>query len=533
MRQFSSYGPIDPARHYHAPRESLIQHGLTALVGEKPEQGGHYLTVWGPRQTGKTGIMHQILWQIQGDERFHGVKVELQTVGHDFVETIQYITERIGQTLKKALPAPETVTQFEQLFIPSHLDKPLILILDEFDNLSDAVISQIVQAFRNIYIARQRQVSRPSQTRDYLLHGLALVGVRAVLGVENQQGSPFNVQQSMHIPNLTQAEVAAMFAWYQQESGQAIDAPVVRRIFYETQGQPGLTCWLGELIANAQTATQSADEANTPFTTAQFEQVYDRALYLLPNNNILNIVSKAKVKPYKPVVLNLFRTDEKVPFRYDDPLINYLYLNGVVDYEQNEGYHLKFPCPFVQRRLFNYFAADLFPEVGQLYDPFEDLSNTITPTSLNIEHLLRRYGLYLEANRDWLLKDVPRRADLRIYEAVYHFNLYMYLVSFLKNKKGRVYPEFPTGNGKIDLIITHHGKTYGIEVKSFTDKFGYDEALEQAAKYGKKLGLAEITLAFFVEMIDESNRQKYETPYQSPNAQVVVQPIFVVIGSRY
>lgn len=47
---------------------------------------------------------------------------------------------------------------------------------------------------------------------------------------------------------------------------------------------------------------------------------------------------------------------------------------------------------------------------------------------LELKNLLRRYETYWRQNRTWLLRDVPRRAsDLRVYEAVYHFNLYMYL----------------------------------------------------------------------------------------------------------
>ena len=42
------------------------------------------------------------------------------------------------------------------------------------------------------------------RTTLYLLHGLALVGVRAVLGIDSDRGSPFNVQRSLHVPNLDQ-----------------------------------------------------------------------------------------------------------------------------------------------------------------------------------------------------------------------------------------------------------------------------------------------------------------------------------------
>ncbi len=523
MRQFSSYGPINPASHYHAPREGLIQQGLTQLIGENLNEGGHYITVWGPRQTGKTWVMRQVLWRLRTDARFDIVKVNLQIVGQNFEDTIDYIAKSIAEDLKQEIPSPKNLTEFEKLFSPQLLKKPLILILDEFDSLSEEVIGLIVQAFRNIYIRRNEKEI------FYLLHSVALIGVRAVLGVENPKGSPFNVQRSMHIPNLTADEVTGMFTWYQEETGQPLEADVVARIFYETQGQPGLVSWFGELLTEPEKYNKNP---NKPITMAEFDRMYEAALSLLPYNNIQNIISKAKQEPYKGLILEMFKTTEKIDFTYDDPLTNFLYLNGVVTYEQNEGYYLKFPCPFVQRRLFNYFSHELFHEVGQLHDLFDDLSDTITETSLHIGNLLQRYGVYLAENRDWLLKDVPRRVDLRIYEAVYHFNLYMYLVKFLKNKKGYVYPEFPTGNGKIDLIINYAGQMYGIEVKSFADKFGYNEGLIQAAKYGKKLGLTEITLGLFVEAVDEANRKKYEVAYHDATTGVTVKPVFVVIGSR-
>ncbi len=105
-----------------------------------------------------------------------------------------------------------------------------------------------------------------------------------------------------------------------------------------------------------------------------FEKVYGAALHILPNNNILNLISKARQEPYKHVVLELFRTDKKLSFSYDDLLLNFLYMNGVISWEEDEieigKYYAKFPSPFVQRRLFNAFARDMFPDIGRLHDPF-------------------------------------------------------------------------------------------------------------------------------------------------------------------
>ncbi|MCP4702502.1 MAG: hypothetical protein GY862_37435, partial [Gammaproteobacteria bacterium] len=349
----------------------------------------------------------------------------------------------------------------------------------------------------------------------------------SVLGIENKSGSPFNVQRSLHIPNLTFDEMKGMFQWYEKESGQKVEQDVLDRLFYEINGQPGLTCWFGELLT--ETYNQAAD---LPITMVYFEGVYADAISLLPNNNILNIISKAKQESYKLFVLELFQTKEKIKFTYDDPVVNFLYMNGAVSVEKvgpGENY-VKFPCPYIQKRLFNYFARELFQQMTGLYDPFEDLSDTITDDSINIPQLLLRYEQYLQANRERVLKKAPRREDLRVYEAVFHFHLYLYLVSFFRDYDVQIQPEFPTGNGSIDLLIHYAEQLFGLELKSFANKRQYRKALIQAAKYGKQLGVREIWLVLFIETVDEKNRLLFETDYADSETGVIVHPVFVQTG---
>ena len=78
MRRFVSYGPINTKLHYYAPRVELINRAYNHLVGENPGEGGHYITVWAPRQTGKTWVMRQILLKLQQDPRFHTVNKYFQ-----------------------------------------------------------------------------------------------------------------------------------------------------------------------------------------------------------------------------------------------------------------------------------------------------------------------------------------------------------------------------------------------------------------------------------------------------------------------
>lgn len=528
MRKFSSYGPIIATQHYHVPRTALIDFAEQQLLGDVFDDGGHYITVWAPRQRGKSWTMQQVLWRLMKNERVDVLKLNLEHLKTltEIEPIVMDIARDIIASLELDIDPPQSLKAFYRVFENSTLRKPLILIMDEFDALHPDAISGMAGVFRNIYNLR-RDSPLPSAEKPYLLHGLALIGVRAVLGVENVTGSPFNVQRSVHIPNLTYAEVDSMFHWYERESSQTVHQEVIDRIFYETQGQPGLTSWLGELLT--ETYNESTEQ---PITMAQFDYMYLRALDLLPNNNIINIISKAKVEPYKSTLLKLFETDALLRFAHDDPHTSYLYMNGVVDMTATASkLYLKFPCPFVQKRLFNYFARELFSNVGRLYDPFDDLSDTITDTAINVPNLLRRYEAYLAKNRSWLLKNAPRRKDdLRIYEAVYHFNFYMYLSQFLDRRREEVWPEFPTGNGKIDLMIRYKGKQYGLEVKSFGDAYQYREALGQAAKYAHSLGLSEIWLVLFVEAVDEANRQKYEVTYTDGQTGVQVHPQFVQLG---
>ncbi len=525
MRRFSSYGPVDKDLHFHVPRESLVQRACDELMGEDPAKGGHYITVWAPRQSGKTWIMREVLWNLRADVRFNAVKINLDElkVENDPDRAAGIIGAEICRLLGLEWGRMDTIQGFTALFLKQTLKKPLILILDELDSLDESVISALVSVFRAIYISRS-ETKADSAAEGYCLHGLALVGVRSVLGVENVTGSPFNIQRSMPIPNLTHTEVREMFEWYERESGQPVEPEVADRVFDETQGQPGLVSWLGELL----TETYNRDPARA-ISGDDFEFAYKRAVQVLPNNNVLNIISKARRTPYDETVLELFRTSRKSEFAFDDPHLNFLYMNGVIGIEDaGTDLYVKFSCPFVHKRLFNYFSRRLFRTLDRLYDPLTDIASVVGETSVDVPALMGLYREYLARNRDWLLKDAPRRkTDLRIYEAVFHFNLYMYLKLLFQDKGGEVFPEFPTGNGKVDILIRHAGRLYALELKSFRDRTAHARSLLQAAEYATRLGLDRIFLILFIEEIDADNRRALETVHEDGATGVKVVPIFV------
>ena len=104
MRTFSSYGPISTRVNYYAPREKLIKEAYLQLVGEIPEEGGHYITVWAPRQTGKTWVMIEILNKLRNDPRFYVAKIDLQIESHDTLKIVNYIFRDIGEQIGNKFP---------------------------------------------------------------------------------------------------------------------------------------------------------------------------------------------------------------------------------------------------------------------------------------------------------------------------------------------------------------------------------------------------------------------------------------------
>jgi hypothetical protein len=64
MRRFHSYGPVNARSHFSAPRTVLVDNFLNSLIGSDNE-GGHYFTIWAPRQTGKTWLTRQAVQEVK------------------------------------------------------------------------------------------------------------------------------------------------------------------------------------------------------------------------------------------------------------------------------------------------------------------------------------------------------------------------------------------------------------------------------------------------------------------------------------
>ncbi len=529
MREFFSYGPVDVEDHFYVPRTELIEQCSDQLVG-KSEKRGHYFTIWAPRQTGKTWIMRQVRDRIEarfgkkfivGTMSVQGVIMEEDDPVDSFLDKIPLLFK---ETFRIKIERPMDWEKFKELFDPNDgpFDRPVILFIDEFDSLPPKVIDRLVTMFRDMYLKRD----------SYLLHGLALIGVRAVLGVGSRRGSPFNVQRSLHIPNFSLEEVNDLFEQYREESDQDVEEPIVEELHRTTRGQPGLIGWFGELL----TQKYNPDRERAIGAEA-WETVYRKASSVEWNNTVLNLLKKAK-GPYVSRVLELFSRSD-VDFRLDIEWCNFLYLNGIIDTDTQfdrsgkKAEVCRFASPFVQERLHAALTDDLVndqaPELA--LEPLDALDDVFAGMELDLPALLQRYLRYLSRLKakglnPW--KGQPRRADMHLTEATGHFHLFYWL----KNAIGRrciIRPEFPTGNGKVDLQISCNGRQGIIEVKSFIDYSETQRAKEQAANYAKNLRLKSVAVALFVPVADGEVLAQLTTSENIDDVEVTVTAIGWVI----
>lgn len=181
MRKFSSYGPVSTTTNYYAPRTELIHQACLKLLGEKPDEGGHYITVWAPRQTGKTWLLQQVAKKLRGDTNFDVVILTLQSTksANTPAGVLEVLISGLRFRLRNDdLPYIDDWKLLPGLFSKKYLKKPLILVLDEFDAMQPEFINAFANEFRAMHTERKNELDAPDVENRFMLHGLATIWSR-------------------------------------------------------------------------------------------------------------------------------------------------------------------------------------------------------------------------------------------------------------------------------------------------------------------------------------------------------------------
>jgi hypothetical protein len=480
MREFNTSGPCDPTLHYTVMREALI------AKGKEKVYKGRYFTIFAPRQSGKTTYFQLLLNELK-DEGYIPIWISFESL--KTLPKERFYTA-LNKWLKRGLARQNvtvdyTISDALDLgeFFASLKDKTdaIVLVIDEFEGIPDAVLNEVMHTFRRIY----------HQKDAYALQSLILVGVSTIADLVLSSASPFNVADELEVDYFTFAEVQALIQQYTAESGQPFTPGVVKAIYHNTQGQPGLVCALCHHLV-----TKVATDTDQPVTMEHFYATQKAFLYQRLHKNIINIVQKAREK--RDFILKLLFRPEPVPFSIYDPDIGWLHAHGVVD--DVEGY-VDVAVPLYKKVLIAAFRPLINGETRYyLTSPHDTFSQYIHADGrLNINALLEAYRAYVR-RRGFRAFDTQQ-----LKEGAWHYSLDGFINFFIERMGGQTYIEVPSGRGRTDILIRHQRKSHIIETKIFSDPSYFKQGKGQLAAYLTSEGLDEGYYVVFSRLHTEAD----------------------------
>ena len=230
MRRFGTQGPVNPQEHYVVSRSDEIADFI------KRVEEGRYVVIFAPRQTGKTTFFRRALDVLVADSGIEAgaaspaayfpiplnfdvykntsVADFYANLYQDICEEIENLFQRRGGTPTEALiqlladtelTNPHTLRRFfrrlERLLTP----QKFVFIIDEFDGIPQAALSDCLHTLRHIYIAGKPRCP----------HSVGIIGVKSIAQLNYDQSiSPFNIQDEFHLPNFTLEQVQELLEQY-------------------------------------------------------------------------------------------------------------------------------------------------------------------------------------------------------------------------------------------------------------------------------------------------------------------------------
>ena len=505
MREFNTSGPCDPALHYTVMREALM------LDAQKKVRKGRFLTLFAPRQAGKTTFFKLLLNELEKDFTTVWISFEnLKTASKE--EFYQEFNHELHRGLKHKTQSELIIHNsisldyfFEKT---SEQSKPLVLVIDEFEGIPDCVLSEVLHTFRYIYHKREY----------HCLHSLILVGVSTGAELVLTEGSPFNIAEELQIPYFTEQEVSSLIKQYVAESGQVFEEKVIKLIYENTKGLPGFVCALCSYIADKLVTPQ-----HNSVTLEHYYQAQHHFLTEWFDKKLIHIVQQAQEK--RAFILRLLFNDGPLRFSIHYPEMAWLYANGIID--ETNGY-VDIPVPLYAKRLINAFRPLINGETKYyLNSPHETINQYLSPKGeLNVNELLKAYRAYVR-RRGFRAFDTEH-----LKEGAWHYSLDGFLYFFIQRLGGQTYVEVPSGRGRTDILIRYQGQSNFIETKMYPDVTYFKRGKGQLAEYLKSEALVEGYYVVFSQKHTEKDKLNFEEVIQGKRIYTHIIPIQFEQASR-
>ncbi|MBM3238039.1 ATP-binding protein [Candidatus Poribacteria bacterium] len=481
-RYFETRGPVSKDRNYVVPRTDEI-----ADLVERIKRG-RYIVIFAPRQTGKTTFFRWTLETLTAeDETFFPIQLDFEIYRNASIEAFytdlrRKIHKEIVWEFQRHQSAIDS--EFQQFLenyplkdhfsfqpfleeLASHLgNRKVIIIIDEFDGIPQAAMSDFLYTLRGIYLSRD-----PNRCP----YSVGIVGVKNITQLNYDRSiSPFNIQDEFSLKNFTLDQVRELLGQYTDEVGQAYAPEVIESIHQQTAGQPFLVNRIAQILTEEMKIPLDETITLEHFEIAHRQILDERNVHI--SHLTTNIRRDAR---FERILMGICLKEKGVPFNLHNEFISELVIYGILK-RGIDGF-----CE-IQNPIYQYHIVQAFqPLFNGLEDEYlpEDtdagfLDYLTSDGNIDMRALLSNFRDFI-ARAGYRILEVPEKPQ----EFIGQYLLFAYLDQFVRQVRGFMYVEVRTGRGQMDLIILHRGDKYIVETKIWGGKSLYQAGKNQLAAY--------------------------------------------------
>jgi len=300
-----------------------------------------------------------------------------------------------------------------------------------------------------------------------------LVGVSNIVGIVEENASPFNIVENFDIPFFTNEETYELLGQHETETGQLFDQKVKDKIIEITANQPGLVNGFARKLIE-----DYADKKVIEY--ADYLVVEDWYINKSIDKNVANIVNKAT--KHRAFVERLLFTEHKISFRIDRPEIKELHTNGLITWDKND--RIEFWVPLYQKKLFNAFYPYTNGESRRISVTMIGYQYLNEAGRIDFDKLIDKYKNHIRERSFRPYREKDENGKFKsIREAAMMYSFETFISIFLQDIEGKSYREAFVSMGNCDLIINVKGFEYLIETKKFYSLKRFKEGKIQLAYY--------------------------------------------------
>jgi len=495
-KYFNVAGPCNPDEHYMIPSESRCG-GIIELIEQK-----QYFVIHAARQSGKTTFLLDLTRKLNDDGRYHALYCSLESAQGitDAEKGIPSVFKRLAYEVELIDPQSRSVfsenTDFSDYTnimraglsrLCSKLKKPMVILFDEADCLSNGTLISFLRQLRDGYVNR---------SRIPFVHSVGLIGMRNIRDYKGKireeretlgSASPFNiVTKVMTLRDFTKEEVAVLYAQHTEATGQVFSPEVTDSVYHQTQGQP----WLVNAVAREIVTEMLGSDYSKSVTPEHVAQAVETIIQRR-DTHIDSLLERLKEERVRKIVEPMIIGDEKILSPLDDDLQFVLDL-GLVKKENGQ-------------------ISPSNPIYAEVMTRYLGMSESVDSRKYHLPLYVSEHGLDMKK----LLTDFQQfwRENSEIWEERFFYKEaapHLILTAFLQriiNSGGRIDREFATGRKRLDLCIHYQNRRYPIEIKIRQSAKTYDEGKKQLSDYMDTLGCDEGWLVVF----DRRKKQSWKS----------------------